>query len=123
MPAAKYLVTTDAIHVPPLGFMAQGMKFEAPPGFIPSVTLRCLNEEASTALDAAIGARDALLVERLAESVGIADRTKVQAELDALRAGKAEAIRVLSFAEASDLASQFAGLASVSMVTGRAAQL
>lgn len=107
MPAAKYLVVVPpGVHVPPHGWISAGRTFDAPsPGYVPSATFRALNDEAATALGAAIDARIGVLQGRLELSVGIADITKVNAEISALQANRAESVRVLGGDELSALSS------------------
>lgn len=110
MPAAKYLVTAPPGVYTPHGFITAGNTFDAPaPGYVPSVTFRALNDEASAGLGAAIDTRIAALQDRLEMSTGIADITKVNAEISALQAGREESVRVLSGSELSALRSALQG--------------
>jgi hypothetical protein len=81
---AKYLVTVPpGCPVPNVGFVKVGEVFTALPGFVPSRTLRPVNEEARVELEKVFAAYRTVLEARIAEASS-ADRHQLRSALERL---------------------------------------
>lgn len=99
---AKYFVTVEpGVPVPGVGFVQPGCSFDAPQGFVPSTTLRAMNEEAALELDRVFAGAEVHLQGLLDRNrVTGSDWFAVERRLEELRKRRAIAKEVLTEDEA-----------------------
>ncbi len=97
MDAAKYLVTVEpGAFIPGFGLVRAGGVFTAPAGFVPNATFRAMNLEAVLELDKVLAEAVELAKKRLEVVSGIADRARVQGQLQELEERRPRARVVVS---------------------------
>jgi hypothetical protein len=107
--AAQYFVTAEpGAPVPGQGLIRPGEVFTAPGGFVPSVTLRPVNEEAAAELEKAFERAEDLLLERISELQG-ADRARVRLEIEELQRRRPQATQIATEEELGQLRATLPG--------------